>query len=132
MYITDQELRIPEDVLTRLTDDEGAGGPDYTRISDAIESAQGVVDAALAVRYAVPLASPPELIRKLTRDIAIRELYMRIGHVPDAVRTAHESAGIMLADISTGTLVPPGLSTGGKPKISGPDREFTREYMEDM
>jgi len=132
MYITDQELRLPEDVLIRLTDDEGTGGPDYTRLNDAIASAQGVVDSALGVRYPVPLADPPELVKKLTRDIAVRELYARLGHVPDAVRLVYESAGAMLAEISTGRLVPPGLSAGNAPKIGGPGREFTRGYMEDM
>jgi len=132
MYITDQDIRLPEEVLVRLTDDEGAGGPDYGRINEAIQTAQGVVDSALSERYEVPLADPPELIKKLTRDIAVRELYARVGYVPDVVSTAYEAAGAMLAEISLGRLVPPGMDSPAGPRFDGPDREFTRGSMEDF
>jgi len=130
MYITEQDIRLPEEVLVRLTDDEGAGGPDYARVSEAIQSAQGVVDSALSVHYDVPLANPPELIKKLTRDITVRELYVRVGHVPDVVATAYEAASAMLAEISLGRLVPPGLDAPSGPRFDGQDRESTRGSME--
>lgn len=130
MYITVEELGVPEDMLIRLTDDEGTGMVNAARAEDAITAAQAKVDAALSKDFATPLAAPSGLVKTLTRDIAVYNLYLRVGSVPESVKDAYVSAAGMLDKTVAGLFhlgldnPPPGV------EFSFSDREFTREYME--
>ena len=97
MYISASDLAVPEDVLIRLTDDESTGSVNTDRVDDAISSAQAVVDASLSRQYQAPLADPPQLVKKLTADIALYNLYLRQAMVPGGgkglVREGARNAG---------------------------------------
>jgi len=130
MYITVEELGVPEEMLIRLTDDEGSGMVNTARAEDAIISAQAHIDAALSARFDTPLPSQSELVKTLTRDIAVYYLYLRAGAVPEQVAASYAAASEMLEKASAG-LFHLGLSeTCPGPSLDYRDREFTREYME--
>jgi phage gp36-like protein len=48
-------------------------------IEAAIADAEGEIDGYLAKRYAVPIAPTPKVINKFAKDIAVYNLYSRIG-----------------------------------------------------
>ena len=48
-------------------------------IDAAIADADGEIDGYLAKRYAVPLAPVPKVINKFSKDIAVYNLFSRIG-----------------------------------------------------
>src|SRR5512143_243854 len=104
MYISVTDIALPEDVLIRLTDDEGAGSVETARVEAAIASAQAVVDCALSRQYVVPLDSPPELVKKLTADMAVYFLYLRLGSMPKGVKAAYDSAVDVLDKAGRGQL----------------------------
>ena len=129
MYISVSGLAIPDEVLIRLTDDEGAGSVNASRAESAISVAQAIVDCSLSRTYGVPFAAAPELVKKLTGDLAVYNLYQRIGPVPEEIRAGYENALSLLEKAASGliSLWPEVPQTG--PRLSCQDREFTREYM---
>jgi phage gp36-like protein len=48
-------------------------------IEGAIVDAEGEIDGYLAKRYSLPLSPVPQVIKKFAKDIAIYNLYSRIG-----------------------------------------------------
>lgn len=48
-------------------------------IDAAIADADGEIDGYLAARYSVPLVSVPKMINKCSKDIAVYNLFSRIG-----------------------------------------------------
>ena len=128
MYISVTGLGIPEAVLIRLTDDEGAGSVHTARAEAAISAAQALVDSALSRVYDVPLGDPPELVKSLTRDLAVYNLYMRVGSLPEEVKSAYENAAGILDKVADG-LFQIGLDAPG-PEFSFQDRAFSRSFME--
>ena len=82
---------LPE--LIELTDRSGAGEVDVESVAEAIESAASVIDSYLLVRYQLPLASVPMVLRNYAIDIAIYTLFnlRRMGDIDD-VRIRYEDA----------------------------------------
>ncbi len=128
MYISADDIGVPEAVLIRLTDDEGAGSVNTGRAEAAIASAQAVIDSALSKTYDVPLASPPELVKKLTRDVTVYNLYLRVGSLPSEVLSGYRDAIDIIDKVARGDYCI-GLDTPG-PGFTYQDREFSRERME--
>ncbi len=116
--------------MIRLTDDESSGSINTARADDAIASAQAVVDASLSMQYVVPLESPPQLVIKLTADIAVYNLYLRQAIVPAEVKDSYVRALETLQNIANGALLLPSAIPGTS--VSGSRREFSRETMEDF
>ncbi|MHB8174363.1 MAG: phage protein Gp36 family protein, partial [Nitrospirota bacterium] len=112
MYISINDLYVPEDVLIRLTDDESTGSVNTARADGAISSAQAVVDASLSKQYDVPLASPPQLVIKLTADIALYNLYLRQAIVPAEVKESYTRALETLNNLANGALPLPSSAPG--------------------
>ena len=48
-------------------------------IEAAIEDADGEIDGYLAKRYAVPISPVPKVINKFSKDIAVYNLFSRVG-----------------------------------------------------
>lgn len=48
-------------------------------IDEAIEDAEGEIDGYLSKRYAVPVAPAPKVLNKFAKDMAVYNLYSRIG-----------------------------------------------------
>jgi phage gp36-like protein len=130
MYISVSDLSVPEDILIRLTDDEAAGSINTDRVDDAISSAQAVVDASLSRQYQAPLADPPQLVKKLTADIALYNLYLRQATVPAEVKDSYTRALETLGQLANGTITLP--SPDSPPSFSSGPREFSRETMENF
>lgn len=66
-YCTRQDLeeRLGTDQLRELTDFEQTGEVNEERVARAIEDATAEVDAYASLRYPVPFADPPAIIRRL-------------------------------------------------------------------
>ena len=130
MYISISDLYVPEDVLIRLTDDESSGSINAARTDDAISSAQAVVDASLSMQYDVPLATPPQLVIKLTADIAVYNLYLRQAIVPAEVKDSYARAIETLQNIAKGALLLPSSTPGTS--VSSSRRDFSRKTLKDF
>lgn len=130
MYISVSDLSVPEDVLIRLTDDESTGSVNTDRVDDAISSAQAVVDASLSRQYQAPLTDPPQLVKKLTADIALYNLYLRQATVPAEVKDSYARALETLGQLADGAITLPSAASG--PSFSSCPRGFSRDTMEDF
>lgn len=86
-YSTQAEVRemLKDDALNAIIGDVYIEDPDEreTRIGPiidaAIEDADGEIDGYLAKRYPVPIVPTPKVINKLSKDIAVYNLYSRVG-----------------------------------------------------
>lgn len=86
-YCTKAEVRemLKDDALNTIIGDsyiEDAAERETkigTVIDAAIADAEGEIDGYLAKRYPVPIAPVPKVINKFAKDIAVYNLYSRIG-----------------------------------------------------
>lgn len=86
-YSTIPEVRdmIKDDTVNVLIDDEYIASNDEREarvqplIGQAIADGDGEIDGYLAKRYPVPLSPPPKIINKFSKDIALYNLFSRIG-----------------------------------------------------
>jgi len=86
-YSTRAEVRemIKDDALNAIIGDTFIEDPAEREelvapiIDGAIGDADAEIDGYLAKRYAVPLAPAPKVINKFSKDIAIYNLFSRIG-----------------------------------------------------
>lgn len=78
-YCTLEDIKkaIPEANIIQLTDDEGLGVVNQERVDEAIAYAEELIDGYLRGRYTVPLSPVPELIKRLSVDMAVFHLYSR-------------------------------------------------------
>lgn len=93
------------EVLLRDATDRGdiaSGSIDGAAVSRAIASADALIDAALAVRYSLPLAVTPALVNELSMTIALYKLHSSVA--PEKVRKDYEDALAQLRQIAAGTL----------------------------
>jgi len=93
-----------------------------TRVDRAIENADAVIDAYLGSRYTIPITTVPDMIRAISVDLALWNLYSRRSQtfpkeVEDIRRVRYEKAIEALKDIATGKI-----SVGLEPAPSGNDR----------
>ncbi|MEG1845090.1 MAG: DUF1320 domain-containing protein [Clostridia bacterium] len=86
-YSTQQEVRdmVKDDALNTIIGDAFIENPTEREakiapiIAQAIGDADGEIDGYLAKRYAVPISNPPKIINKCSKDIAVYNLFSRIG-----------------------------------------------------
>lgn len=78
-YCTQTDIlnQLDQTVLIQLTDDAGAGAVDADKVTRAIADADEEIDAYLSVKYSLPFSSTPNLVRKMSVDLAICNLYAR-------------------------------------------------------
>lgn len=112
-----------------------------TIIQNAISDAEGEVDGYLAKRYPVPLTTVPKSITKVAKDIAVYNLYSRIG-IDEADReknylNRYNSSISFLkmvaegkADLDIGSQSSQSISTGFSVKSN--ERLFSRGSMRGM
>lgn len=91
----DVQEQLDEERLIQLTDDEGAGVVNADRVDRAIADADAEIDSYLSKRYTVPLSPVPVLVRMLSVDLAVWNLYSRKG-VEDPVRKERYQARVKL------------------------------------
>jgi phage gp36-like protein len=137
-YITQSDLteQLSNTELIQITDDQRLGIVDPSVINKAIVSAESEVNGYLATRYAVPVAAPvPDLVKKLSLDITIYNLYRRRKRISEDVRTAHEDALKKLEQIAKGMItlginpLPAASTQGSSGEVFGPDRVFDLDKL---
>lgn len=109
-YCTQQDLidRFGETELIQLTDrpdpDTGAvtGAIVGAVLDQAISDADAEINGWLAGRYQLPLATTPEVLRRIGCDIARYNLYG--NSVPDPVRRRYEDAVKFLVQVGKGAV----------------------------
>jgi phage gp36-like protein len=138
MYSTLDDIKklIPEEVVIQLTDDENLGVVNQTRIDEAIASADGEINGYCGARYTVPFSTVPDIIRKMSVDIAIYNLYSRrLEEIPETRADRYKNAirqleGIAKGVISIGESIAPPAETGGAEcNKTESDRIFTRDKL---
>lgn len=80
-YCTQDDLlkQVREDVLLDLADDDRDGQVDDAVVTAAIESASDLVDGYCGPRYSVPFDPVPGVVRRLSTDLAVYNLFARRG-----------------------------------------------------
>jgi phage gp36-like protein len=131
---SDLLLQISEAVLIQLTDDNGQGAVVDSVITTSVSDADDEIDSYCGGRYTVPFAAAPGIIKKLSVDIAIYNLYARRKGAPEDRKTRYDAAVRLLRDVSRGLVTlgadaPSPVTTGDTVAVTGNDRLFTRDKM---
>lgn len=132
---TDILEQLDEDILIQLTDDEDTGLVDDTKVTRAIADADAEIDSYCGVRYPVPFSTVPGIIRKLSVEFSIYNLYARRKGVSDDRKDRYDNGIRFLRDVSKGVVslgaddpdTPP--SDANQPQITSSERIFSREKM---
>ncbi len=130
--------RFGEAELIRLTDrgTPSTGQIDAAVVSRALSDAEAEINGYLASRYTLPLATVPEILKRLTCDLARYLLYDDVA--PDQIRDRYKDAVALLKGIAEGK-VSLGLSTA--PPVQGEtdtlaartaDRTFSKETLDEF
>jgi len=134
-YSTQTDLlnRISEDDLIGLTDKTDAGEIDTTIVTRAIADADAEIDGYCGSRYTLPFSPVPVMIRKLSVDIAMYNLYglNPTLEIPEEIQARYDNAVRFLRDVSSGR-VSLGVDAPAEPETGLPqattdksDRIFT-------
>ena len=126
-----------------VADRDGDGASDAAAVERALSSASDEIDSHLAVRYTVPLAEAPSVVRQWCVDIALYRLALSHTVLTEEHRRRYEDAIKSLAGVASGRqrLVQPDDGSGDPADedqgpnpivLAGPEREFTREKMKDL
>jgi len=94
--------QLDEDVLIQLTDDDDVGAVDDDVVTRAIADADAEIDSYCGTRYDVPFSSVPVMIRKVSVDIAIYNLYARRKGAPEDRKERYDDAVSFLKGVSKG------------------------------
>lgn len=132
-YCTQSDLleQISSDELIQLTDDADAGAIDTDVIDRAIADADAEINSYCGTKYDVPFTTVPVMVRKLSVDITVYNLYARRRGAPEDRKDRYDDAIRFLKDIARGigTL---GVDTPSADDDAGPaastvksDRIFT-------
>lgn len=124
--LTDLKLQLPETIVIELTDDANAGTVDEDVVTRAIEDADDEIDAYCRKSYTVPFTTVPNIIRKLSVDITIYNLYARRRSVPEAVETRYGDAIELLTRIKTGEVELADTGIGPESHAIDIEPQFTR------
>ncbi|MEW6263380.1 MAG: DUF1320 domain-containing protein [Thermodesulfobacteriota bacterium] len=110
-YSTQADLleQLSETELIQLTDDAGAGVVDASVVERAIADADLEIDSYCAARYGVPFATTPGIIRKLSVDIALYNLFSRRTAaaprvMPEDRQARYDNAIRFLRDLAKGLI----------------------------
>ncbi len=112
--------QLDEDRLIQLTDDEDAGTADADIVTKAIADADAEIDSYCGTRYDLPFSPAPAIIRKLSVDVAIYNLYARRKGAPEDRQKRYDNAVRILRDISKG-LISLGVDAPSDDDDSGPE-----------
>ena len=134
--LTDIEKLLPETAIIQLTDDENIGTANETRVNESIAQADAEIDSYCGGRYTVPFAAVPDIVKKISVDIAISNLYSRrVEEIPETRAERYKNAIRQLGDIASGriSIGEPGsivTEAGGvQTNTTMDDRVFTKGTM---
>lgn len=117
--LDDLKEQLDETTLIELTDDAGAGVVDTTATTRAIADADEEIDGYVGSRTSVPLSPVPGIIRKLSVDIALYNLFSRRhDSIPEIRKERYNNAVKFLTKFAEGTITlgqsdPDPPATGG-------------------
>lgn len=148
MYCTPTELMemIKPDVVNTLIGDEYIEDIDvrngkFTKLAEAaIEDADGEIDGYLASKHPVPLVNTPKIINKLSKDIALYNIFSRIG-IDESEResnylTRYKAAVRYLENVAKGItnlgIEEPVKRAGRGFSMSSSSRLFSRKSLRGM
>lgn len=167
MYSTldDIKKQIPDEIILQLTDDKQVGitmvmvvaalagtpdplqDPDLTEaaaaaasyITEAISDGDTIIDGYCSVRYHIPFAVVPPIIKPISINLAIYNLYSRRVETMPEVRAINQKNAIkILVDISQGKIQLGALATTAavqpqqSPVITSSPRLFGRDKMKGL
>lgn len=122
LYYSESEyvLEFGEEEAIRLTDEDALGAVDSNKMDAAIERASAEIDAYLAKRYQLPLASTPREVEEIAAALVRERLHSIFP--TDSVTAAAKLARQRLRDLATGVAVLVD-ATGAQPdtQVLGPD-----------
>lgn len=99
---SDLLLRVTDQELQQLTDDDRSGQVDQDIVNGVLDEASAIVDSYCRTRYAVPLQQSTDATR-VTRDVAVYLLFSRRPQkMQETVKDRYEEAIALLKDVSTG------------------------------
>jgi len=102
--LDDLKKQISEEFLKELTDDKETGEIDEAVVSRSIEDADSEIDSYCRSIYSVPFSTVPKIIRKLSVDIAIYNLYARRQGVPEDRLRRYKDAISLLKLLGEGEI----------------------------
>lgn len=128
-------LQIDEQDLIQLTDDLGSGIIDADVVTRAIADADQVIDGYLGSRYSLPFTTVPGILRTLSVDIAISNLYARRRDTIPEIRKERQQAAIRFLEmVGRGQITlgvdDPDLGSSDSAEYSADDRVFTAAILE--
>lgn len=118
-YLTGEEYvaRYGSNETIRLTDEAGLRVVDGAKLEEAIKDQTDIADAYIGNRYAVPLGTPPRVIKSIVAALT-REALHKTKPTPE-VTAAADRARVQLRDISAGRMGLPIEDGGTAPVIGG-------------
>ncbi len=130
-YATQQDLidRYGEEELLQLTDRANTGSIVAAVVNKALADADAEIDSYLAARYALPLATVPEVVVRLASDMA--RFYLYDDRATEGVSKRYDNAVKLLRSIASGAAsigvdsAHAQPATDGGPSVDGNDRAFT-------
>lgn len=133
--LVDLTERAGEQELLDVADRDNDGTVDPDVVEAALLHADNVANGFLAVRYRLPLAAVPDLLR--TWCVAIARYYLHRDNAPDNVVRDWKDATTSLEKMAKGTIdLPvtegepePVAGDSGSVSIVGPEPVFTRENL---
>ncbi|MDJ1463408.1 DUF1320 domain-containing protein [Nitratireductor sp. GZWM139] len=136
-YCTLQELtdRYSQRMLVEISDraDAPTGAVDTDLIDRAVADADALINGYLKVRYRLPLASIPRLVKDLSLRISIYYAHAHIAS--DKIRRDYEEALSTLKHISQGLIrldldgAEPEASGASEVRTNNPERPITATTM---
>lgn len=122
-------------LLVEATDrgDVSTGEIDDVAVEAAIESTAALIDGYLKVRYALPLASVPELVTAVALPIALYKLHPAVAGAK--VRQDYDDALRLLGKINNGEVrldvagVEPTGSSANGVRVTDRERPFTAHSL---
>lgn len=96
---------IPELSIVHLTDDENTNSVSAARVDEAIAQADSEIDCYCGSQYDIPFTTVPGIIKKISVDITIYNLYSRRGErIPETRAERYKNAIRQLENIAKGII----------------------------
>lgn len=130
--------RFDDNELIELTNDApGAGAVDSNVISDAIDDADSEINGYCQKWYEIPLDPVTNLIKKLSIDITVYNIYSRRPQfeMPATVKDRYDNAVRILGQIATQKVLlgadtlDPVSATSSRGHFESNDRLFSRDKL---